>query len=71
MCAALIGCGELSHPDYTATPTQEQIDNRMLLREAMVNNGFRPLPEEWRHFTSENEPHPDTYFDFPADMSED
>ena len=62
--------GELSHPDYTATLTQEQIDNRMILREAMVNNGFRPLPEEWWHFTLENEPYPDTYFDFPVDMPE-
>ena len=63
--------GELSHPDYTETLTQEQIDNRMILREAMVNNGFRPLPEEWWHFTLENEPYPDTYFDFPVDMPED
>ena len=60
--------GELSHPDYTETLTQEQIDNRMILREAMVNNGFRPLPEEWWHFTLENEPYPETYFDFPVDM---
>ena len=63
--------GELSHPDYTETLTQEQIDNRMILREAMVNNGFRPLLEEWWHFTLENEPYPDTYFDFPVDMPED
>jgi D-alanyl-D-alanine dipeptidase len=62
--------GELSHPDYTATLTQEQIDNRMILREAMVKNGFRPLPEEWWHFTLENEPYPETYFDFPVDMPE-
>ena len=51
--------------------TQEQIDNRMILRNAMVNNGIRPLPEEWWHFTLENEPYPDTYFDFPVDMPED
>jgi D-alanyl-D-alanine dipeptidase len=62
--------GELSHPDYTATLTQEQIDNRMILQEAMVKAGFRPLPEEWWHFTLENEPYPDTYFDFPVDMPE-
>lgn len=63
--------GELSHPDYTETLTQEQIDNRMILRETMVNNGFRSLPVEWWHFTLENEPYPDTYFDFPVDMPED
>ena len=60
--------GELSHPDYTETLTKEQIDNRMILREAMVKAGFRPLPEEWWHFTLENEPYPDTHFDFPVDM---
>ena len=47
--------GELSHPDYTETLTQEQIYNRMIFREAIVNNGFRSLPEEWCHFTLENE----------------
>jgi D-alanyl-D-alanine dipeptidase len=62
--------GELSHPSYTGSLTQEQIDNRMILREAMVNNGFRPLEEEWWHFTLENEPYPDTYFDFPVAMPE-
>lgn len=62
--------GELSHPDYTETLTEEQYNNRMILREAMVNNGFRPLPEEWWHFTLENEPYPDTYFDFPVKMPE-
>ena len=57
-------------PDYTKTLTQEQIDNRMILRKAMVDNGFRPLPEEWWHFTLENEPYTDTYFDFPITMPE-
>ena len=55
--------GELSHPDYTGI-TDEQYDNRMLLREVMVKHGFKPLPEEWWHFTLENEPYPDTYFTF-------
>ena len=53
------------------TLPQEQINNRMILREAMVSNGFRPVAEEWWHFTLENEPYPDTYFDFPVDMQED
>ena len=56
--------GELSHPDYTDI-TEEQYAMRMLLREVMVKHGFRPLEEEWWHFTLENEPFPDTYFTFP------
>jgi len=57
--------GELSHPDYRHI-TEEQHANRMLLREAMLNHGFRPLAEEWWHFTLDNEPFPDTYFTFPV-----
>ena len=34
--------GELSHPDYTDI-TQEQYDNRMILREAMMEHGFRQV----------------------------
>ena len=56
--------GELSHPDYTGV-TEEQYAMRMLLREVMIRHGFRPLEEEWWHFTLENEPYPDTYFTFP------
>ena len=52
--------GELSHPDYTEI-TEEQYNNRMILREAMMNHGFKPLAEEWWHFTLENEPYPDIY----------
>ena len=59
---------ELSHPDYKNI-TEEQYNNRMILREAMINNGFKPLPEEWWHFTLENEPYPDTYFTFPVNES--
>ena len=57
--------GELSHPDYTDI-TDEQYANRMILREAMLAHGFKPLVEEWWHFTLENEPFPDTYFTFPV-----
>lgn len=56
--------GELSHPDYKGI-TDEQYANRMILREAMVAHGFKPLETEWWHFTLENEPYPDTYFTFP------
>lgn len=61
--------GELSHPDYKEGITEEQYNNRMILRDAMTNNGFKPLVEEWWHFTLENEPYPDTYFQFPVNES--
>lgn len=57
--------GELSHPDYKDI-TEEQYKNRMILREVMLKHGFKPLAEEWWHFTLENEPYPDTYFTFPV-----
>lgn len=60
--------GELSHPDYRDI-TDEQFQNRMILRNAMLAHGFRPLAEEWWHFTLGNEPFPDTYFTFPVSRS--
>ena len=57
--------GAESHPDYKGV-TQQQFANRMLLREIMLAHGFKPLAEEWWHFTLANEPYPDTYFDFPV-----
>jgi len=57
--------GQLSHPDYKDI-TDEQYNNRMLLREVMLKHGFNPLQEEWWHFTLDNEPYPDTYFTFPV-----
>ena len=57
--------GELSWAEYTRTLTPEQIRNRRLLRELMLKHHFRPLAEEWWHFTLIDEPFPDTYFDFP------
>ena len=56
--------GELSHPSYTAI-SQEQLANRMLLRQVMLKHGFKPFDTEWWHFTLTDEPYPDTYFDFP------
>jgi D-alanyl-D-alanine dipeptidase len=46
--------------------TQQQRANRLLLRSLMLRHGFRPLEEEWWHFTLENKPYPTTYFDFPV-----
>ena len=54
---------EKSHPDYKDI-TEEQYENRMKLQHVMVRNGFKPIDCEWWHFTLENEPYPDTYFNF-------
>lgn len=56
--------GEISHSDYPDL-TKEQYDNRILLKEVMMEYGFLPLKEEWWHYTLKDEPYPDTYFDFP------
>ena len=58
--------GEISHSERTEGLTEEQIKNRRILRKAMTDNGFIPLKEEWWHFCLENEPYPETYFDFPV-----
>ena len=70
--------GPESHPDYCGDPetleyrpqeggiTSEQFYNRMVLRAAMLRHGFKPLDNEWWHFTLKNEPFPNTYFTFPV-----
>ena len=55
----------ISHPDCR-TITDEQYENRMLLQRVMTRNGFRTIDCEWWHFCLENEPYPDTYFEFPV-----
>ncbi len=55
--------GKRSHPDYKKI-TKKQYNNRMILRNAMLKHGFKPLSTEWWHFTLKDEPYPDTYFDF-------
>ena len=60
--------GERSHPDFTGV-TPEQLANRMILRNVMVKHGFKPLAEEWWHFTLKDEPYPNTYFTFPVNSS--
>ena len=56
---------EVSHPDYRGI-TDEQYENRMFLQKIMVRQGFVPIDCEWWHFTLDNEPYPDTYFEFPV-----
>lgn len=49
--------------------TEQQYQNRMILRKAMLNHGFKPYENEWWHFTLKDEPYPDTYFVFPLRTS--
>ena len=56
--------------DPISRPTSLEVSlpqktNRETLREIMLRYGFNPLREEWWHFTLDDEPFPDTYFDFP------
>lgn len=55
--------GPASWPEHAALSPQQRA-NRLLLQRLMQEQGFRPYPKEWWHFTLENEPHPDHYFDF-------
>lgn len=52
-----------SWPKYGGA-SAEQRANRLLLRLLMLRYGFKPYEMEWWHFTLENEPFPDTYFNF-------
>ena len=54
---------EISHPDYKKL-TGEQKKNRKILHDAMIKAGFKGIDSEWWHFTLEDEPYPDTYFNF-------
>lgn len=54
---------EISHHD-TQLVTAQHNKMRDLLRNAMKNQGFKEYHKEWWHYTLENEPYPDTYFDF-------
>ncbi|MBR1508831.1 MAG: M15 family metallopeptidase [Eubacterium sp.] len=56
---------DISHPDSREV-SEEQYANRMFLQDVMTRNGFKPISCEWWHFTLEDEPYPDTYFEFPV-----
>jgi D-alanyl-D-alanine dipeptidase len=40
-------------------------NNRNYLRAVMIRRAFSPYAKEWWHYTLQNEPYTDTYFDFP------
>jgi D-alanyl-D-alanine dipeptidase len=56
--------GTESHPLQNKL-TKNQRVNRLLLRNLMLSNGYKPYENEWWHFTLRNEPFPTTYFNFP------
>jgi D-alanyl-D-alanine dipeptidase len=49
-----------------ANVTRIEADNRRFLRSIMEACGFLAYECEWWHYTLEDEPYPDTYFDFPV-----
>ncbi len=55
----------LSHT-ASGTASDAARANRMLLKLVMEKHGFAPYPLEWWHFTLENEPYPDRYFNTPV-----
>jgi D-alanyl-D-alanine dipeptidase len=52
-------------PRITGAP----MENRLLLDRAMTNAGFKNLDLEWWHYTLNDEPYPNTYFNFPVAKS--
>ncbi|HST39565.1 MAG TPA: D-Ala-D-Ala dipeptidase VanX [Conexibacter sp.] len=46
-----------------------EASNRRCLRTLMEAAGFRPFASEWWHYTLDDEPYPDTYFDVPITSS--
>ena len=55
--------GKESWIDYSKLSSKQRA-NRLLLQSLMKKYGFRPLKEEWWHFTLHNEPFPEKYFNF-------
>ena len=46
--------------------TKEQAQNRLILKTAMENHGFRCFAHEWWHYKLIQEPYPKKAFDFPV-----
>lgn len=44
--------------------TKKQEERRNFLRNLMKKHGFKEYDKEWWHYTLDNEPYPDKYFDF-------
>jgi len=57
--------GPISHHGSKLV-TEEQANNRLILKTAMERAGFRAYEKEWWHYSLINEPFPKTYFTFPV-----
>lgn len=53
----------ISHTNSSKV-TKEQMQHRMLFKAVMDKHSFTNYPNEWWHYTLNNEPFPDTYFNF-------
>jgi D-alanyl-D-alanine dipeptidase len=58
--------GTISHHGTTAISAEQEV-NRNILKNAMLEHGFKLYPEEWWHYTLVAEPFTDTYFDFEVE----
>jgi D-alanyl-D-alanine dipeptidase len=54
-----------SHTDNPDIPADAR-HNRQFLKALMNQHGFKGIAEEWWHFTMDDEPYPDSYFNFPV-----
>lgn len=55
-----------SHTEAPET-IKEAAQNRANLKRIMHEAGFKNYPQEWWHYTLIDEPHKDTYFQFPVE----
>ena len=55
--------GEISHTDSDKISETEK-ENRLILKTGMLRCGFKAYSKEWWHFTLEEEPFLEAYFDF-------
>lgn len=58
--------GEISYYN-TVLVSKTQHQNRKILKDAMVKQGFKPYSKEWWHFTLKSEPYPSLYFNFDVE----
>lgn len=58
---------EVSSVEHTQSITKNQHALRLLLKRRMEKHGWKSYEQEWWHFTLNNEPYPETYFDFPIE----
>lgn len=58
---------DISHHGSTLI-NKQQFLNRIIIKKAMEESGFEANPHEWWHYTLQDEPYPNSYFDFPVEL---